>query len=57
VAWYGLGRFVIEGLRTDSLYFFGTGIRISQLIGIVSFVAAGILIVYFRVRKKAEETA
>ena len=57
VAWYGLGRFVIEGMRTDSLYFFGTGIRISQLIGIVSFVAAGILIVYFRVRKKAEETA
>ena len=23
IAWYGLGRFFIEGLRTDSLYFFG----------------------------------
>lgn len=40
VAWYGLGRAVIEGLRTDSLYFFGTGIRSSQLLGIVSAAAA-----------------
>ena len=24
VAWYGLGRGIIEGLRTDSLYFFGS---------------------------------
>lgn len=36
VIWYGLGRAVIEGLRTDSLYFFGTGIRSSQMLGIVS---------------------
>lgn len=36
VVWYGLGRTVIEGLRTDSLYFFGTGIRSSQMLGIVS---------------------
>ena len=40
VAWYGLGRAWIEGLRTDSLYLFGTGIRVSQLVAIVSFVAA-----------------
>ncbi|MBD5099292.1 MAG: prolipoprotein diacylglyceryl transferase [Clostridiales bacterium] len=36
VIWYGLGRAVIEGMRTDSLYFFGTGIRSSQMLGIVS---------------------
>lgn len=36
VIWYGLGRAVIEGLRTDSLYFFGTPIRSSQMLGIVS---------------------
>ena len=36
VIWYGLGRAVIEGLRTDSLYFFGTPIRSSQMLGILS---------------------
>lgn len=40
VTWYGLGRAVIEGLRTDSLYFFGTPIRSSQMLGIVSALAA-----------------
>ena len=38
VIWYGLGRTVIEGMRTDSLYFFGTGIRSSQMVGIALFV-------------------
>lgn len=40
VIWYGLGRAAIEGLRTDSLYFFGTPIRSSQMLGIVSALAA-----------------
>lgn len=31
--WYGFGRFFIEGLRSDSLYFMG--IRISQLVSFV----------------------
>ena len=45
VIWYGLGRAVIEGLRTDSLYFFGTGIRSSQMLGIVSaLVAVGVYV-------------
>ncbi len=35
-AWYGLGRFFIEGLRTDSLYL--GPIRISQLLAAVFFV-------------------
>ena len=39
MAWYGLGRAWIEGLRTDSLYLFGTGIRVSQLLAAVLFVA------------------
>ena len=50
VAWYGLGRFWIEGLRTDSLYFFGltlfgSPIRTSQMLAGVSFLAAVILLV------------
>ncbi len=40
VIWYGLGRAAIEGLRTDSLYFFGTPIRSSQMLGVVSALAA-----------------
>ena len=40
--WYGLGRFFIEGLRTDSLYL-GT-IRISQLVAVVSVVFGTILL-------------
>lgn len=37
-AWYGLGRTVIEGLRTDSLYL--GPIRVSQLLAAVSCFAA-----------------
>lgn len=51
VAWYGLGRAWIEGLRTDSLYLFGTGIRVSQLVAIISFVGAAGVIAYVRTRK------
>ena len=47
VAWYGLGRFMIEGLRTDSLYLGGTGIRVSQLLAAVSCIAAVVLLAVF----------
>ena len=46
VIWYGVGRAAIEGLRTDSLYFFGTGIRSSQMLGVVSAVVGIALFVY-----------
>ena len=42
VIWYGTGRFMIEGLRMDSLYL-GT-VRVSQMVAIVSAVAAFILL-------------
>lgn len=45
---YSLGRFFIEGLRTDSLYFMG--MRVAQLISI-ALILVGILIIYVR-RKK-----
>ena len=45
ILWYGAGRAVIEGLRTDSLMV--GSIRISQLLAIVSAVAALILICVF----------
>ena len=46
VAWYGLGRALIEGLRTDSLYIPGTGIRVSQLLAAASCAVAVLLLVY-----------
>ena len=52
VAWYGLGRAWIEGMRTDSLYLFNTGIRISQLVAAVSFVIAGAILLWVRLAKK-----
>lgn len=45
VAWYGVGRAIIEGMRTDSLYFFGTGLRTSQMVGIISAVVAIVVMV------------
>ncbi len=54
VVWYGVGRAVIEGMRTDSLYFFGTGLRTSQMVGIISaVVAVVILVVQFKRGKSA----
>lgn len=44
--WYGLGRFWIEGLRADSLYLFQTGIRVSQLVALVTMVTAGAILGY-----------
>ena len=52
VAWYGLGRAWIEGLRTDSLYLFSTGIRVSQLVAAVSFLAAAGIIAWVLLKKK-----
>ena len=54
VAWYGLGRAWIEGLRTDSLYLGSTGIRTSQLLAIVSCVVAVGLMLYIRFAKKPD---
>ena len=53
VAWYGLGRAMIEGLRVDSLYW--GNFRISQLLAAVSCCAAVIVLVimYFKPNKKA----
>ncbi len=51
VFWYGLGRFWIEGMRTDSLYLFGlelfgAPVRVSQLLALVSALIAGALLVW-----------
>ena len=53
-AWYGAGRFWIEGLRTDSLMLPGMTLRVSQLIALISVLAAvaAIVIVRRKIGKK-----
>lgn len=46
IAWYGFIRMLIEGLRTDSLYLFGTSVRVSQLLAALSFLAATFILCY-----------
>lgn len=53
VAWYGLGRTFIEGLRTDSLYI-GT-FRVSQLLAAISCFAAATALVILAFRKHPAE--
>jgi len=52
VVWYGIGRFWIEGLRTDSLYIAGSTLRVSQLLALVSALSAAGIMIYVLIRKK-----
>ncbi len=54
IAWYGLGRFLIEGLRADSLYLFNTGLRVSQMLALCSCFAAVAFLVYKAMKNKKE---
>ncbi|MFI3250967.1 MAG: prolipoprotein diacylglyceryl transferase, partial [Eubacteriales bacterium] len=47
--WYGIGRFIIEGMRTDSLYFFGLSffgypLRTSQMLSLVLATVSGVVL-------------
>ena len=53
VGWYGAGRMIIEGLRTDSLIIGNTGIRVSQLVAMVAVVAA--VTVWLLIRNKLKK--
>ena len=50
---YGVARYFIEGLRTDSLYVGDTNIRISQLLSLILVFVFTILYVYKRTGLKA----
>lgn len=51
---YGLGRFFIEGLRTDQLFLWNTGLAASQLLSgiIVILSAAALIFLHIRTYKK-----
>ena len=52
---YGVGRFWIEGLRTDSLMLFGTGLRVSQALALVLAVGAVVINIIAMRKKKVLE--
>ena len=51
---YGIGRAIIEGLRTDSLYLWNTGIRVSQALSILLVIGGiiGLILIYTIKRKR-----
>ncbi len=57
--WYGTERFLVEGLRTDSLYLGDTGIRVSQALSLVAIVGGitmmVLLALYHRRHPQANE--
>ena len=66
LAWYGFGRFFIEGLRADSLWigtpgtspWFGApgqGIRVSQMLSLILFTVSVVLLIIIPVIKKKRD--
>lgn len=51
-AGYGLGRFIIEGIRTDTLFIPGTSIPVSQALSLVMVVFAVAVDVIVRIRRR-----
>lgn len=56
---YGLGRVWIEGLRTDQLIFFNTGIAVSQALSLVLVVISALVLIWkhrqIRLKSKGED--
>lgn len=53
--WYGIGRTFIEGLRTDSLYLWGTGIRVSQALSLLLVLASATVLVIMEIRRRKQK--
>lgn len=52
LVWYGTGRSLIEGLRTDSLYV--GPFRTSQLVGVITVIIAAALILIVRAKQRKD---
>jgi phosphatidylglycerol:prolipoprotein diacylglycerol transferase len=54
---YGLGRFIIEGIRTDTLFIPGTEIPVSQVLAMAMLIFAVVtdILVRLRLKRKNEE--
>ncbi len=59
--WYGIGRFWIEGLRSDSLYLFnwqigGHPVRVSQALSLVMILVSAFMLIYhLKIRPHKQE--
>ncbi len=53
LAWYGAGRAMIEGLRTDSLYIPGTDLRVSQILSVILCIGAVVALIVLSRRPHA----
>lgn len=53
--WYGLGRVIIEGLRSDSLYIAGTTIRVSQLLSAIMIVIGVVILIINIIRRNKKQ--
>ena len=53
--WYGIGRYLIEGLRTDSLYI--GNIRVSQLVSLILIIISiiGIIVEIYKSKKEVKK--
>ena len=52
LVWYGIGRTIIEGLRSDSLYIGTTNIRVSQLLSVIMIVVGVVVLVFNFIKKR-----
>ncbi len=55
LVWYSVGRFFIEGMRTDSLYVIGE-LRAAQLVSVVAIIVALVIFIVRRYVQKIEVT-
>lgn len=53
---YGIGRFWIEGIRTDQLFFFNTAMPVSQLLSGILVVCSIIIIIFMRYKNRKMNT-
>lgn len=53
---YGVGRFIIEGIRTDQLWIPGTQIAISQVVALLCVVGAVLIDAIVRIKMKTRRT-
>ncbi|WP_102028658.1 prolipoprotein diacylglyceryl transferase [Salirhabdus sp. Marseille-P4669] len=53
--WYSVGRYFVEGMRTDSLYVWNTNIRMAQLISVLIIIGCIIFIIYRRKKGLADK--
>ena len=52
VLWYGLGRFFIEAIRTDSLMLPAVNLKVSQVLAFLCVVLSAVLLIVLGLKKR-----